>query len=177
MDYYDAKWFCGDYKAHRIYLAANISADPNKNIRIIPNGSTYMTVTVNYLDDNNEVENEEVDTTREVSKINPLVYSMEEGASTKAPIHIYGANFMESIDMSDIAIGIDALDITGTYSDVLGAPLKELNIGTPMTEDNSVYTTILSPATCGVSPVAEGRNAFENLETLNIRGHKHLGNV
>jgi len=55
---------------------------------------------------------------------------MEAGASTKAPIHIYGANFMESIDMSDIASGIDALDLTGTYSDVLGAPLRELNIGT-----------------------------------------------
>lgn len=177
MDYYDAKWFCGDYKAHRVYLAANISADPNKSIRITPNGSTYMTVTVNYLDDNNNTESEEVDTTREVSKLNPLVYSMEDGASTKAPIHIYGANFMESIDMSDIAIGIDALDITGTYSDVLGAPLKVLNIGTPMTENGGVYSTTLSPSTCGISPVAEGRNAFENLETLNIRGHKHLGNV
>jgi hypothetical protein len=57
---------------------------------------------------------------------------MEDGASTKAPIHIYGANFMESIDMSDIATGIDGLDLVGTYSEVLGAPLRELNIGTPL---------------------------------------------
>lgn len=179
MDYYDAKWFCGDYKSHRIYLAANLSADPNKYIRIMPNGSTYMTVTVNYLDDNNqEIEgSEEVDTTREVSKLLPLTYSMAAGASTKAPIHIYGANFMESIDMSDLATGIDALDITGTYSDVLGAPLRELNVGTPIIGSGHTFTTTLSPSTCGVSPVSEGKNAFENLETLNIRGHKHLGNV
>ena len=179
MDYYDAKWFCGDYKAHKIYLAANVSADLNKYIRITPNNSTYMTVTINQLDENNqEIEgSEQVDVTREVSKLNPLVYSMEAGASTKAPIHIYGANFMESIDMSDIASGIDALDLTGTYSDVLGAPLRELNIGTHLTGSEHQFTTLLSSSTCGISPVQGNKNAFENLETLNIRGHRHLGNV
>ena len=102
---------------------------------------------------------------------------MTNGASTKAPIHIYGANFMESIDMSDIAGGIDALDLTKTYSDVLGAPLKHLNIGTKISGSGTTYTTTLSPSTCGVSPSQTGINAFENLESLNIRGHKHLGNV
>ena len=179
MDYYDAKWFCGDYKSHRIYLAANVSADPNKFIRIMPNSSTFMTVTVNQLDNNDqEIEgSEEVTTTREVSRSNPLSYSMEDGASTKAPIHIYGANFMETVDMSDIATGIDGLDLTGTYSDVLGAPLRELNVGTPLTGSGHSFTTILSPSTCGISPVQGNKNAFENLETLNIRGHKHLGDV
>jgi hypothetical protein len=63
MDYYDAKWFCGDYKNHAVYLAANITADPNKQIVITPNSSTYMTVTVNNQDSNQE----EVDTTRSVT--------------------------------------------------------------------------------------------------------------
>jgi hypothetical protein len=76
---------------------------------------------------------------------------MEAGASTKAPIHIYGANFMEVIDMSDLAIGIDALDITGTYSDVLGAPLKELNIGTPLSGSGTTYTTTALSATSGTN--------------------------
>ena len=179
MDYYDAKWFCGDYKNHRIYLAANIEADENKAIRITPNGSTYMIVTVNYQEDAQE-SGEQVTDNREVSQNNPLIYRMSRGASTKAPIHIYGANFMEVIDMSDIALGIDALDLTGTYSQVLGAPLRILDVGTPLTEiDNDTYTTVLSPSTCGISPVIRERNinAFENLETLNIRGHQHLGNV
>ena len=72
MDYYDAKWFCGDYKNHAVYLAANITADPNKLITITPNSSTFMTVTVN----NQESSQEEVDTTRSVTPQNPLVYSM-----------------------------------------------------------------------------------------------------
>lgn len=177
MDYYDAKWFCGDYKSHRIYLAANISADPNKKFVITPNSSTYMTITINYMDENTNEETEEVDDTRAVSKNDPLMYYMTDGASTKAPMHVYGANFMEQIDMSDIAIGIDALDLTGTYSQVLGAPLKVLNIGTPIVGSDYSFTTTLSPSTCGVSPSQSGINAFENLETLNIRGHKHLGNV
>lgn len=177
MDYYDAKWFCGDYKSHRIYLAANISADPNKYIRITPNGSTYMTLTVNNLDENNNVESENVYTTREVSKLNPFVYSMEAGASTKAPIHIYGANFMEVVDMSDIATGIDALDLTGSYSDVLGAPIKELNVGTPIIGSDYSFTTTLASGTFGVSAISGDKNAFENLETLNIRGQRHLGDI
>jgi hypothetical protein len=102
---------------------------------------------------------------------------MEKGASTKAPIHIYGANFMESIDMRDIATGIDGLDLTSTYSEVLGAPLKELLVGTPIVGSGDIYTTTLSSSTFGVSPSQTGINAFENLETLDIRGHKHLGNV
>ena len=102
MDYYDAKWFCGDYKNHAVYLGANITADPNKHITIVPNNSTFMTVTVNNQDSGQE----EADTTRTVSPQEPLVYDMTKGASTKAPIHIYGANFMERIDMRDIAEGI-----------------------------------------------------------------------
>ena len=79
--------------------------------------------------------------------------------------------------MRDIATGIDALDLTSTYSDVLGAPLKQLLIGTPISGSEDTYTTTLSPSTCGVSPSQSGINAFENLETLDIRGHMHLGNV
>ena len=176
MDYYDAKWFCGDYKNHAIYLGANITADPNKKITIVPNNSTFMTVTVNDQEAGTG-NNEQVESTNSVNPLEPLQYYMTNGASTKAPIHVYGANFMESIDMSDIATGIDALDLTGTYSQVLGAPLKELNIGTPISGSGDTYTTTLSPSTCGVSPAQTGINAFENLETLNIRGHMHLGNV
>lgn len=79
--------------------------------------------------------------------------------------------------MRDIATGIDALDLTSTYSDVLGAPLKQLLIGTRITGADDTYETVLSPSTCGVSPSQSGINAFENLETLDIRGHMHLGNV
>jgi hypothetical protein len=29
MDYYDAKWFCGDYKQHSLYITANVSLGSN----------------------------------------------------------------------------------------------------------------------------------------------------
>ena len=66
MDYYDAKWFCGDYKNHAIYLGANITADPNKHIIITPNNATYMTVTVNDQEEGSE-DIEEVQATRSVT--------------------------------------------------------------------------------------------------------------
>ena len=44
MDYYDAKWFCGDYKNHAIYIRANVTEGSNQVIRITPSKSTYMTI-------------------------------------------------------------------------------------------------------------------------------------
>ena len=182
MDYYDAKWFCGDYKNHSIYLAANVAADPNKRIVITPNGNTYMTITKNNDPDVAGNDSEVVQDTVPVSPTGdpgPFIHTMESGASTKEPIHVYGANFMEEIDLSDIAGGIDAIDVAKTYSKVLGAPLRVLNVGTNLTEvSTETYTTNLSQSTCRIAAVGDnGENAFENLETLNIRGHQHLGNV
>jgi hypothetical protein len=45
MDYYDAKWFCGDYKNHYIYVRANVTEGSNQYVRITPNKQTYMSVT------------------------------------------------------------------------------------------------------------------------------------
>lgn len=60
MDYYDAKWFCGDYKNHSIYITANVSlgnqvteeseegvsgnTGSGKTITVTPNKSTYMVI-------------------------------------------------------------------------------------------------------------------------------------
>lgn len=58
---------------------------------------------------------------------------MSGGSNTKNPITIYGANFMESIDLSEIATGFDGVTLDGIYSEVLGSPLKSLNVGTMLT--------------------------------------------
>ena len=44
MDYYDAKWFCGEYRNHYIYIRANVANGDNQTIRITPTKSTYMTI-------------------------------------------------------------------------------------------------------------------------------------
>ena len=52
MDYYDAKWFCGDYKNHFVYITANIPANSGASVTVYPNREAYMTTAINYMEDN-----------------------------------------------------------------------------------------------------------------------------
>jgi len=54
---------------------------------------------------------------------------------------------METINLSEIATGLDAVDVNGCYSDVLGSALKEINIGVPLTQDGIGY--LATAATLG----------------------------
>jgi hypothetical protein len=105
MDYYDAKWFCGDYKNHYIYITANVSEGSGAKIRITPNKDTYMTTAINYMPDEQtdpDPESVVVQGTVPVTPNNPLVYTVP-NLNTKAPFFVYGANFMETINLSEIA--------------------------------------------------------------------------
>ena len=159
MDYYDAKWFCGDYKNHYIYLRANVTEGSDINITIGPNKNSYMSVMKDGV----------LQTTRPVTKASPLVYSMSGGSNTKNPVIIYGANFMESIDLSELATGFDGVELNGIYSDVLGSSLKHLNVGTILTETPNGYTTTVAVLGCQLQGQAR---VFQNLQTLNIRGQR-----
>ena len=160
MDYYDAKWFCGDYKNHAIYIRANVTEGSDENIRIVPTKNSYMSVTKDGV----------LQTTRPVSKSDPFVYSMSDGSNTKNPILIYGANFMEELDLSEIALGLDGVSLDGVYSEVLGSPLKKINVGTQLTPTNNGYTTTVGVLGCQIQGTAR---VFENLTSLNIRGQRN----
>ena len=160
MDYYDAKWFCGDYKNHYIYLRANVTEGSNVNVSIWPNKNAYMSV----------MKDDVLQTTQAVSKTQPLVYSMSGGSNTKNPIIIYGANFMEGIDLSEIATGFDGIELNGIYSEVLGSPLKRLSVGTPLTQTQTGYTTTVAVLGCQLQGQSQ---VFENLQSLNIRGQRN----
>ena len=157
MDYYDAKWFCGDYKNHYIYVRANVTEGSNQYIRITPNKQTYMSVTKDGV----------LQTTRQVDRETPLEFNMTIGSQTKNPIYFYGANFMEEIDLSEIAHGFDGILLDGVYSDVLGSPLKRLNVGVQITPSGADYTATLASLTCQIQGTA---NVFQSLQSLNIRG-------
>jgi hypothetical protein len=168
MDYYDAKWFCGDYKNHYIYIRANVTEGSNQVINITPTKSTYMTI---YKD------GMPWGPTRNVSKTNIFSHNvgtgygeLSGGSNTKNPIVIYGANFMETIDLSDLATGFDGVELNGVYSEVLGSPLKNLNVGTPLTQSGSGYTTTVATLGCQLQGQAR---IFENLQSLNIRGQRN----
>ena len=90
MDYYDAKWFCGDYKSHYIYVRANVTEGSNQVIRITPTKDTYMSI---------YKEGAPWGPTLNVSKSNIFTHNMGSGygelaggSNTKNPITIYGAN-------------------------------------------------------------------------------------
>jgi hypothetical protein len=75
-------------------------------------------------------------TTQSVDKTHPLEFSMSIGSATKNLILFYGANFMEEIDLSEIAHGLDGVTLDGVYSEVLGSPLKKINVGVAITENS-----------------------------------------
>lgn len=173
MDYYDAKWFCGDYKNHYIYITANVSEGSGKRVHIIPNKDTYMTTAINYMaEEQTEVDANDVTVqgTIPVTPNNPLNYEVP-NLNTKAPFFVYGANFMEEIDLSELATGLDGVDINGVYSEVLGSPLKVLNIGVNFTESPS-NTFVGTLAALGGNIRGNART-FENLQTLNVAGQKN----
>lgn len=157
MDYYDAKWFCGDYKSHYIYVRANVTEGSNQYVRIIPNKQTYMSVDKDGI----------LQTTRLVTKLDPLEFNMAIGSQTKNPLKFYGANFMEEIDLSEIAHGFDGVELNGVYSEVLGSPLKRLTVGIPVTAEGAGYTGTLASLGCQIQG---NSNVFSNLQFLNIRG-------
>jgi hypothetical protein len=73
---------------------------------------------------------------------------MVDGSVTKNPIYFYGANFMEELDFSAIAHGLDGVTLDGMYSEVLGSPMKKLNVGVQITADGSNYTATLASLGC-----------------------------
>lgn len=163
MDYYDAKWQCGDYKNHIIYLTANVTEGSDVNVIITPNKSTFMSVTKDGVPQ----------ATQAVSKENPFVFSMSGGSNTKNPIDFYGANFAEEIDLSEIALGLDGIDLNGVHlnSDILASPLKKLNVGTKLTQEGLSYTTTLASLGCNIRSKS---SVLENLQSLNVRGQKNF---
>ena len=179
MDYYDAKWFCGDYKLHSIYITANVSvgdalaeegeegisgnSSSGKSITVVPNKSTYIVVQKDY----NTI------FTDRVTPQEPLVYTVPV-MNTKNPFHIFGANYIESVDFSQIATGLDSVDFSGVYSEVLGSPLKSINIGTPIrTYENGYQMTVASLG----GAIRGATGSFENLHDLNVRGQRNFTSI
>lgn len=176
MDYYDAKWFCGDYKNHYIYITANVSQGSGARVKIYPNKDTYMTTAINYMsDEQTEVDSDNVvvQGTVPVSPTNPLIYEVP-NLNTKVPFFVYGANFMEEIDLSEIATGLDTVDVNGVYSDILGSPLKTLNIGVNFNSTEDTYTGTV--ATLGGS-IRGAANTLQNLQNLNIAGQRNFTDI
>lgn len=167
MNYYDAKWSCGSFNDHRVYLGVDKVKHPvgTDLVTIKPTTDTYFKFTQG--DGTNSLGT--IPATRE----KPAVFDVSQATfSVKDPTHIYGATFIEELDVSCFADKISALDVTLAYDNTLGAPIKVLNVGTKFTEDGTTRTGTVSGTQFRLTDVeaSTGNAALENLRTLNIRG-------
>lgn len=171
MNYYDAKWSCGDFNMHQIYIGAYKAAkDANSQDRdlltITPTGNTFFKLTQNSglytipdINGNN---------LSSASKSNPSVYDLTERSfNVKDPTHIFGATFIEKLDVSCIARSLSIFSLAGAYDNVLGAPIKELNMGIPATKvSDTEYTGAISNTVIKFSGSQVFDESFDELDDI-----------
>ena len=165
MNYWDSKWNCGDYKNHKITIFANheISKAGKQYITIKTNGSTYLSMVR---------ESTTIDS-QYATLSSPAYFDITDlEMSNKVQFHIYGATYVEEFDGSAFADGISSITFAGAYDDVLGAPLKKVNLGCPYETDVTgkmigSFNGILTGITFSDG---EGHDAAASLQDFNITG-------
>ena len=168
MNYYDAKWSCGSFNAHRVYLGVDKIKHPvgTDLVTIKPSADTFFKFTRGDGTVSLGI--------KEASRERPAVFDVsQETFSVKDPTHIYGATFIEELDVSCFADKISALDVTAAYDETLGAPIKVLDVGTKFTEESeTVRKGTVSGTQLRLTDVNAntGNAALENLKELNVRG-------
>jgi hypothetical protein len=197
MNYYDAKWSCGAYKSKSLYIATSHNdpsgppQDPNWDgqphiIKIVPSTDTFISI-----EQNNgggvKVPLAGVPSSISCSPNNPAKIDITHIAfDPKVPILLYGCAFYEEIDLSIVARQASLIKFGGCYDNVLGATLKKVNIGCPITRSNTsisgdVYTGYVNgienfgvlhktDAETGGDDVPIGEDVFKSLQEYNIEG-------
>lgn len=172
MNYYDAMWTAGDFNNHRIYIAAEKALGVPGVVSIKPTGDTFFKMTQN--DGNTSLG------TKEAHKGQATTYDITESSfSVKDPTHIYGATFIEELNLSAFAAKLSSLALGGAYDKVLGAPIKVLNIGMPLTKvSDTAYTGHVSGTALNLSgTTSEGDDALGNIKVLDITGQQSISNT
>ena len=168
MNYYDAKWACGTFKEKRVvlFVEKGISSQGTDILTIKPTSHTFFELTAN-------TGTATVDR-KEATPANPAIFDISPNSfSAKDPTWIYGGLFIEELDLSCFAKTMSAVDISRCYDKTLGANIKYLNIGVPLTTvSSSQKTGSVSGTQLRITAVAklEGTDALEELVTLDITG-------
>ena len=187
MNYYDAMWTAGDFNNHRIYIAAEKTSHQSGTdlVTIKPTNDTFFKMTQN---DGNSSLGVLAATRKAPAVFDLSAYSF----SVKDPSHIYGATFIEELDLRCFAQKLSSLSLGGAYDKVLGAPIKMLLIGTVMTRQSSgegnddyglgaIFTGTVSGTSLNLNGTSltgnETVDALENLQTLDITGQQSIVNT
>lgn len=169
MNYYDAKWSCGSFNEHRVRIFSDKAATDvigTDIITIYPTSDTFFKIA--------QQEGRTSLGVQSATRISPAVFDVSTASfSTKDPSYIYGGTFIESIDLSCLSEKLKAADFSLCYDDVLGAPIKQLNVGLPYTVNSATsYTGKVSGTECRLTgyDTINHTDAFENLQFIDITG-------
>lgn len=162
MGYYDALWTVGDFLHHTIYLnVTKTASSPGTDIvSIRPTTDTFFKMTTG--DDTNLG-------TVAATKEHPAEFDVSTVQfDGKNQTHIYGANYIDSLDISCFAKKAGLITLGGAYDEVLGAPIKSLNVGIPYTVVSQTERRGYCAGKTGFG--IEAGNALGNLKDLDITG-------
>ena len=179
MNYYDAMWGVGDFDNHAIYLAVTKLTSPTPEIvSIYPTESTFFEMTRQDRTISLGVKGASKDTPAEWD-FSSIPMTMKDST------HILGATFIEKLDLSCFATGLNKLELQEAYDEVLGASLKELYVGTKLNEvvgNENMLTGVVSGAS--FSPTTDSlveengvtvtRDALASIRILDITGQQNV---
>ena len=176
MNYYDAKWSCGTFKDKRVvlFVEKGISSTGTDILTIKPTSHTFFELT----SDTGKATIDRIEATPSI----PSSWNFDISAnsfSAKDPTWIYGGLFIEELDLSCFAKTMSTVDVSRCYDNILGANIKTLNIGVPLTGSTTEKTGSISGTKLRISAVArlEGTDALEELVTLNVTGQSSIQNT
>lgn len=170
MNYYDSKWSCGEFNEHRIALFADKARTSAGTdiVSITPTSDTFFKFTQN--------DGTAVIDTIQCSKEHPAQFDISQKIfSAKDPAHIYGATFVEEIDVSCLAKSLNSINLSSCYDAVLGAPVKSVNVGIPyISETTTQKQGYASGTKFSLIGSDGGKDALENMITLNVTGQSNI---
>lgn len=188
MNYYDAKWACGDFAKHSIQfrITKEASASGTNLIEIYPTNNTFFKAQRGAQGGEGGV------TVFGEGLTEALVTSGGQARidasnkfDDKEPCFIFGATSIEGLDLStlltsslgSIGKGYTDIDFGGAYDKVLGAQLRWVKLGAPCTPsiyeypNLNTYESNLSIGQNAITGLTEDNfDALENLEMIDVVG-------
>lgn len=187
MNYYDAKWSCGDFTKHSIQfrISKPASTAGYNLMKIYPTNNTFFKAQYGSKGDEivSTLGNGLTEATVEVG--GEAIIDADIQLEDKQPCFIFGASSIEGLDLSGLLTsqnnvlgrGYTDISFADSYDDVLGASLKTLKLGAPCTPNlytnpnETQYVSNLSIGQNGIDGMTStGKDALENLELLDVVG-------
>lgn len=187
MNYYDAKWSCGDFTKHSIqFRIGKPAASTGYNlIKITPTSNTFFKAQYGSKGDDIITTLGDGLTEATIAPGGEAVIDANVQLEDKQPCFIFGASSIQGLDLSGLLTnennimgqGYTDIAFEDSYDKVLGASIKTLKLGAPCTPNiytNPNATSYVSNLTTGQNGItaltSDGEDALENLELLDVVG-------